>query len=301
MSAASSMYVQLTLWDTVNATSSPASESGPTPSDPLAGATTRRSGQVHALASHSATPAASAEPKTSDTCGLNSSDSSPSAVLASCLANRLRAVTHSLGSTLFKLTWKERVTPSGRSIPALRGTARRTSDSASIGWPTPMRNDGTGSTHCYGKTHDVIFLKLPGAAKLAGWGTPTAQEFKGSPEGELARKMAAVAAGKSIGVSVTALAHQAKLAPWVTPAARDWRSDRGRKTDEEQYGTKGKPLPRLALSTATGPTPNGSTASTASTGQLNPELPRWLQGLPETWGSFAPMGMRSSRPRPRRS
>ena len=39
------------------------------------------------------------------------------------------------------------------------------------GWPTPIVNDTLGSTHCYGKKNldgsREIFLKLPGAAKLA--------------------------------------------------------------------------------------------------------------------------------------
>jgi len=278
--------MQLTLWATDSVTSSQESESGHALSALLDGATKRRSGRVRVLVSPSAMPDANMESKTSGIFGQSSFDSSPSAVLASCLANRLRVVTHSLGSTLFKLTWKERATPSGRSIPALRGTARRTSDSDSTGWPTPMRNDGTGSTHCYGKTHDVIFLKLPGAAKLAGWGTPTATEPGGDAEGELARKRAAVSTGKSIGVSVTALAHQAKLAAWPTPMASE------RETRPKRY-KRGNPN-LAALSMATGPTPSGSTASTASTGQLNPELPRWLQGLPETWGNFAPTETPSS-------
>ena len=40
------------------------------------------------------------------------------------------------------------------------------------GWPSPIVNDTTGSTHCYGKTNPdgtrQIFHKLPGAAKMAG-------------------------------------------------------------------------------------------------------------------------------------
>ena len=38
------------------------------------------------------------------------------------------------------------------------------------GWPTPIVNDVTGSTHCYGKNKEIL-LKLPGAAKQAGWPT----------------------------------------------------------------------------------------------------------------------------------
>lgn len=46
--------------------------------------------------------------------------SSESADLSDFLENRLRARTASVGSTLYRLTWKRRDTPSGRSIPALR-------------------------------------------------------------------------------------------------------------------------------------------------------------------------------------
>jgi hypothetical protein len=53
------------------------------------------------------------------------------------------------------------------------------------GWPTPITNDSTGSTHCYtGKNPDgsrKIALKLPGAAaNAAGWATPQATDWKGA-------------------------------------------------------------------------------------------------------------------------
>ena len=51
----------------------------------------------------------------------------------------------SLGSTLFTLTWKERATPSGRSIYALRASAHRTSGSDCGSWPTPQSRDGMNS------------------------------------------------------------------------------------------------------------------------------------------------------------
>src|SRR5205085_7284802 len=43
-------------------------------------------------------------------------------------------------------------------------------------WPTPVANDAKGSTHCYSRgNHEQIALKLPGAAQLASWPTPTAR------------------------------------------------------------------------------------------------------------------------------
>jgi hypothetical protein len=48
------------------------------------------------------------------------------------------------------------------------------------------------------------------------------------------------------------------LAAWPTPTTRDWRSDRGKQTDEELYGKKGKPMPRVAYM-AGWPTPMAGT------------------------------------------
>lgn len=51
-------------------------------------------------------------------------------------------------------------------------------------WPTPMVNDELGSDYCYGpKKADgtrAKFQKLPGAAKLASWATPSARDYKDS-------------------------------------------------------------------------------------------------------------------------
>jgi hypothetical protein len=88
------------------------------------------------------------------------------------------------GSTLFNLTWKESATPSRRPVSLLRASVRRTSDSGCGSWPTPITNDALGSTHCYGpKKPDgsrAEYLKLPGAAALTGWTTPTTRDWKDS-------------------------------------------------------------------------------------------------------------------------
>ena len=261
----------------------------------------------------------------------------------------MRALTASSGSTLFTLTWKERVTPSGLRICALRGSGRRTSDSgctswptpvasdsggpachnrtwsktqcnlhnvvlgrgkqmdgrvfegemsstaALSGWPTPVTNDATGSTHQYSRgDHTKPILKLTGTARLSSWATPAAKEAGGTPEQFLERKRKAVAKGSSLGVSLTSLSLQAQLGSWATPAARDHRSDRGQKSDSEQYGSKGRPLPRQALLVDSGETPSGGSAVTGKLAQLNPAHSRWLMGLPPAWDACAPTATRSS-------
>jgi len=131
--------------DLFSAISSPGSESGPTPFASPDGPTTARSGPDRAHASLSARQAKERGLLTSGTCGPHGSGSLTSAGLTSCLASRFRARTASAGSTLYRLTWKERVTPSGRSIPALRASALRTSGKGSItvrpGWSTPKASE----------------------------------------------------------------------------------------------------------------------------------------------------------------
>ena len=117
-------------------------------------------------------------------CGPSTGNSSPSAALTLPLANRLRARLVGRGSPLYVLTWKVWDMPSGEPIFALRGSAHRICVNGSGGapWPTPLVNDELGSDYCYGPkrkdgTRD-IFWKLPGAAKLAAWPTPTTRDHK---------------------------------------------------------------------------------------------------------------------------
>ena len=107
---------QPSLWDTPRSTFSQESESGHTPSGKLDGLTTDQSGQVPALANLSARQAKEQGLLTSGTSGQHSSTSLSSANLRLSLESRLRQRTDSIGSTLYTLTWKERVTPLRRSI-----------------------------------------------------------------------------------------------------------------------------------------------------------------------------------------
>jgi hypothetical protein len=161
---------------TSSATSSPGSASGATPCAAQAGPTTGQSGPAPAPASLSPRQAKEAGLLTSGTCGLIGSISSSTASRAASLslASRLRRRTDLLGSTLFTLIWKDRVTPSGRSIYALRASARRTSDNASTSWPTPTRQDGASSGAAGYSTESGRHsgTTLTDAARYAGWPTP---------------------------------------------------------------------------------------------------------------------------------
>jgi hypothetical protein len=122
MSETFDLFGPTTSGDTPNATSSPGSGSGATPSDKPGGLMARTHGPEAAPAKPSAGPGAKAVSTMSAISGRTGKGSSASSDLAWSLASRLQAVTASLGSTLFALTWKPRVTPSRRLIYALRAS-----------------------------------------------------------------------------------------------------------------------------------------------------------------------------------
>src|SRR5262249_19589185 len=109
MKGASKMSDRATCADTSSATSSPGSESGPTHCVEQDGPTIDLFGPVPVRANLSARQAKGLGLMTSGTYGLHGSTSSraQSLVLSRSLANRLRATTDLLGSTLYRLTWKE--------------------------------------------------------------------------------------------------------------------------------------------------------------------------------------------------
>ena len=99
---------------------------------------------------------------------------------------------------------------------------------------------------------------------------------------------------------------QAKLAAISTPSSRDWKDSPGMSESgvdpDGSTRTRLDQLPRQAQLAVSGETVTGGTGATESTGQLNPEYSRWLQGFPAAWGSCADTAMRlQSRSRKRSS
>lgn len=115
--------------------------SGLTHSETLAGKTIDLYGQLRARANLSARQARKMGLMMSGICGLHLATSSSSLSLQSSLENRLRLRLLSRGSTLYKLTWKPWVMPSGVLRSRLRASALRTSGTGLTGWPTPTSRD----------------------------------------------------------------------------------------------------------------------------------------------------------------
>jgi hypothetical protein len=276
MSEVSKMSNQVNCGDTSNVISSQVSELGPSLSDKQDGRITDLYGLAPALANLSATQARDAGLLTSGTYGLHSSISLMSADLTRSLANRLRLRTDLLGSTLFKLTWKERITPLGRLIPALRASVLRTSGNDCTSWVSPTAQD-----HSRGNKPARLWdtgIPLTQQVALVGWPTPNGDDANN--------------ATRDSG-SFQSLTRQVRLTSWVSPASRDWKDTAGMKTEAENPdGTKRNhvdQLPRQAQLTVSGKIPIGSPAATESSGQLNPAFSCWLMGLPTELDDCAAM------------
>ena len=238
------MFGQMISEDTDSAISSPESESGATRSGSPDGKTSAKYGRDRAPVSPSARPAKEKRSTTRGIFGQSSFGSSKHDDLSQSLASRYRALTDSLGSTLFELTWIARITPAGFSIPALRASEPRTEDSVCIGWPTPNTPSGVPTSKST-ETH-TGGMDLDGAATLAGWPTPVANDDNKTPEAHLAMKQRI---GKRDGTgadrgTITSLQVMAQMSAWGTPAARDWKSGAA---SQETLDKNARPLSEQAI------------------------------------------------------
>ena len=134
-------------------------------------------GRVVAHANPSAQQATGGASPTSAISGPLGSILSASVALQLSLVSKLKLRLTTDGSTLFKLTWKEKTTPAGRSVSLLRASAHRTFGSDCSSWPTPIVGDTTGGP----RPPDSRRGAAPGlqtAAHLTSWPTASARDWK---------------------------------------------------------------------------------------------------------------------------
>ncbi len=273
--------------DTHNVISSPESASGRMPFVSLDGLTTDLFGPVPVRANLSARQAKDLGLMMSGTFGPLGHGSLASAGLQSSLESKLQAKTSNLGSTLFKLTWKRWVTPSGVSRSRLRASVLRTSATDRTLWPTPAARDWKSESatdefnaerwaHARGKPLSAVATlaawNTPAAAHcqgshgggqcsdlrtqvaLAGWPTPTVGNSKGSQSFDGLSATGQTSDGRKVAVSLN---HVATFASWPTPTSA--LADKGVRSTEggirEAMRSHGPDLAAMAC-LASWPTPN---------------------------------------------
>jgi hypothetical protein len=209
---------------------------------------------------------------------------------------------------LFRLTWKERVTPSGRSIPALRALQRKPNKAATLSRGlngpyviVPIQGSAPSSLIMPAYLADRIWESVRPTSgsgsilSLSGWPTPNAplggSQIEATPKhtGGMDLDGAATlaswptptsgdAAGrgyqynhgdKKNGITLS-LVGRAQLAHWPSPQARDWKSGQ---TSAETAEKNLRPL-NEAVQMTSWPKPRAEDAESSGM--------RWSRGVADT-------------------
>lgn len=268
MNDQSKMFDPMTSEDSHSATSSPVSADGPKPFVSQAGPMIVLSGRVHVPANLSARQAKERGLLMSGTFGRHGSTSSASSSLQQSLVNKLMQRLNMAGSTLFNLTWKPLVTPSGIQSSLLRASGLRMDDIGCGSWPSPKASNTTGAMQ-----RGEGGLNLQTAVQLAAWVSPTAMDANRGVKPPRPHD-------KGIPLSQ-------QVAPRSTPRAN-------KRGFPDSHGSDERPLD-------SGLMPIGYHAAMTSGGPLNPEFSRWLMGYPAEWTYSEGLEMPSSRKSRQRS
>ena len=131
---------------------------------------------------------------------------------------------------MYKLTWKDWVTPSGASRSRLRASVRRISETDCglllTGWATPRSEISSDTPETHESRQARVVAKhgrrmgtpIEVQAALAGWPTPTTGNATGSQSFEGLSATGKTPDGRKVAV---ALPHVATMAGWNTPRATD--------------------------------------------------------------------------------
>lgn len=287
------MSHQETLFDTPNATSSPALGDGLSRSEWRAGRTLAPYGPARAHANRSARQALDVGLMTRATYGRSGDGSLTNVDLSPSLANRLRARMDVRGSLEFVLTWTYWDMPSGPPIYALLASGRPTSGSGFGGWPTPRVSAARTSASAMDRQDSMSALSIEQVAEVAagvvpreiarlrpemrerlgfaGWPTPTRQDSASSGAAGYSTE-----SGRHPGTTLT---DAARFAGYPTPGANDGKGA------QELAQRRGQLREAMF----------GSPAPMEKRGALNPALSRWLMGYPAAWDSCGATAMQSFR------